>query len=336
MINRLSITLFLFAFGLQELEAQDFHFSQFDKSYLNLNPALTGSFNGTYRINGNYRNQWSSISEPFTTFAFSGEIRNPFSKIKNLHLGINFLNDQAGVGNLQSNFFYANVAYSYKIIQYSSLNIKIGTQFGLNSRSIDFNQFSFDQQYQNGLFNPNSSSGETFNSDSYNHFNVGMGVSFEYIENQNSYEIGFSYFNLNGANQSFLSSSIPLDKKLNLFLKGDISISDKVYILPSIYYAKQGEFQETIFGSNVRYRLKQNEYYKRNFYLGLWYRNKDALIAAVGMDYNQWNVGLSYDINTSSLERASNNRGGIELSVTYIISRFRTIFKNYPRCPKFL
>ena len=51
--------------------AQDIHFSQFNNSPLNLNPAQTGLFNGDWRFVGNLRNQWSSVPVPYRTFSLS-------------------------------------------------------------------------------------------------------------------------------------------------------------------------------------------------------------------------------------------------------------------------
>ena len=47
--------------------AQDIHFSQFYASPLTLNPSLTGNFDGLMRFGGNYRNQWASVSVPYST-----------------------------------------------------------------------------------------------------------------------------------------------------------------------------------------------------------------------------------------------------------------------------
>ncbi|MEI9809611.1 MAG: type IX secretion system membrane protein PorP/SprF, partial [Bacteroidota bacterium] len=44
---------------------------QFFASPLTLNPALTGKFDGVYRVAGNYRNQWPSISNAYTTATVS-------------------------------------------------------------------------------------------------------------------------------------------------------------------------------------------------------------------------------------------------------------------------
>jgi hypothetical protein len=41
------------------------------------------------------------------------------------------------------------------------------------------------------------------------------------------------------------------------------------------------------------------------------------VVAMVGVDYKHIRLGLSYDINTSSLNSASNGKGGFEISLTY-------------------
>ena len=53
--------------------AQDPNFSQFFASPLTLNPALTGKFDGTFRLAGNYRNQWPSINNAFVTKTASAD-----------------------------------------------------------------------------------------------------------------------------------------------------------------------------------------------------------------------------------------------------------------------
>jgi type IX secretion system PorP/SprF family membrane protein len=319
------------------LLAQDIHFSQFNRSYLNLNPSLTGDFDGDYRFNGNFKNQWSSVSEPFRTFSFSAEAKNPFKKAPGLHLGLLIYNDEAGVGGLQTTQANLNVAYSRKLDYDSTFILSAGTQFGLTSRSINFDHFSFDQQFNGIQFNPNLSTGETFDQNSYSSFNIHSGIGLSYLlEARKKFKVGASFYNLSSPNQSFLGSNIPLDIRSNLYLQADYIVSEKIDLLPALLFSSQGKFRELVFGSNLRYRLDQSQFFKRNLYGGVWYRNQDALIASVGMDYNQWHVGLSYDINTSTLEVASDNRGGLELSVTYIIQKFNPVIRKYKICPKFL
>ena len=43
------------------VKGQDIHYTLFNDSYLTTNPALTGSFYGSYRIGSIFRDQWYSI-----------------------------------------------------------------------------------------------------------------------------------------------------------------------------------------------------------------------------------------------------------------------------------
>ena len=66
-----------------DISAQDIHFSMFYASPITLNPALTGVFDGTYRVAAIYRNQWQSVSTPYNTFAASFDIKLLQDKLKN-------------------------------------------------------------------------------------------------------------------------------------------------------------------------------------------------------------------------------------------------------------
>ena len=79
--------------------AQDPNFSQFFASPLTLNPALTGKFDGVYRIAGNYRNQWPSINNAYTTATISadfGLMKNRIPDIDQFGIGFMGFTDRAG------------------------------------------------------------------------------------------------------------------------------------------------------------------------------------------------------------------------------------------------
>ena len=69
---------------------------------------------------------------------------------------------------------------------------------------------------------------------------------------------------------------------------------------------------------------------------GIYARSTDAIWALVGVDYNQLQFNVSYDINLSALNKASRYNGGIEMSVIYILSRVKKINKPGAVCPAFL
>ena len=56
----------------------------------------------------------------------------------------------------------------------------------------------------------------------------------------------------------------------------------------------------------------------------------------IGMYYNSWRVGLSYDVNYSPLNVASNYRGGWEISVIYILRELLPKRRNFKHCPNFI
>jgi hypothetical protein len=51
---------------------------------------------------------------------------------------------------------------------------------------------------------------------------------------------------------------------------------------------------------------------------GATMRSKDAAVLMGGLRLGKFTYRLSYDINTSTLRPATNGRGGLELSVTFI------------------
>src|SRR5213075_1704878 len=98
-MKKLLLTLLLFSAIASVSIAQDPNFSQFFASPLTLNPALTGKFDGVYRIAINYRNQWPTINNAFTTATISfdaGILKNHIPEIDQFGIGIMGFTDKAG------------------------------------------------------------------------------------------------------------------------------------------------------------------------------------------------------------------------------------------------
>ena len=59
---RLLIIIAFFSVMAFVSQAQnEIHFTQFEMAPIQLNPALSGNFQGTYRVGGIYRDQWFSV-----------------------------------------------------------------------------------------------------------------------------------------------------------------------------------------------------------------------------------------------------------------------------------
>jgi hypothetical protein len=54
------------------------------------------------------------------------------------------------------------------------------------------------------------------------------------------------------------------------------------------------------------------------------------------MDYRNFSVGLSYDVNISKLIAATNRRGGFEISVIYILKKRASFVAKKRVCPIYM
>jgi hypothetical protein len=90
----------------------------------------------------------------------------------------------------------------------------------------------------------------------------------------------------------------------------------------------QGPSFQVNAGNSFKFLLGNSRRYHQAFQLGVWARmaNKledgkliDAFILSTRFDYEQFTIGFSYDVNTSSLYTASNGNGAFEFSLLYKI-----------------
>jgi hypothetical protein len=75
----------------------------------------------------------------------------------------------------------------------------------------------------------------------------------------------------------------------------------------------QSKAQEINLGLSLQYGINPDV----ALFIGGYDRLDDAIIAMVGLEFKKVRLGFSYDINTSSLQEASNGNGGFELSLSY-------------------
>lgn len=331
------LTIFIWYSCALILYGQDIHFSQFYMSPVQLNPALTGNFDGDWRFSGNQRSQWRSVSRPFNTIGLSAENREELL-LPNLYHGINFFSDAAGDGNYRT--IELNVTSSYEMyLDYDSLHvITPGIQLGFNHRRIDFSQLSFDSQFNGYYYDADLPTNEIFQTNNRTGLNVALGLIYSYrFEKRKQLTAGVGWFNLTPKQQSFYENdNIVRDKRLTIHGKGIYELNYEWDLQPGFLMQFQGKFKEIVIGSNIRYIYKDKKGEFIGPYAGLWFRNKDAVNVVVGAYYNQWTVGLSYDVNVSQLAPASNIRGGLEFGVQYIIHLFKPLDIQHRRCPDYL
>jgi len=328
------IVLLTFSFQLSTFNcvAQDIHFSQFFNSPLNLNPGLAGNFIGDFRIVANQRTQWSSVTTPYSTYSLAADAKHIYKTPFNV--GLSVYHDKAG----DSDFSTLQVGLSLGYTQYigdSSHTLSVGIQPAYVQRSINYNELQFDNQYNGSFYNSSLSNGENFGNNGRNYFNFHSGINWNYnIAQRKSVNAGFAVHNITQPQQTFFSENIPLKQRYTFHAGGLIKVHNKVDVLPRFIIASQHKYKEIIFGGSAKYHLNNGNY--KNIYAGLYYRNSDAAYITLGLDYRSFHAKVSYDINISTLEVASNNRGGFELAIIYIFERYRPVIRRYKACPNFL
>lgn len=312
----------LLLFPSSEMKAQDIHFSQFPASPMNLNPAQTGLFNGAYRFVANYRSQWIT-PVPYTTLSGSADMETlKFASINGkLGLGVLFNYDRAGDSKLSLSQIGVSLAYAQALDKNNILSV--GFQSSVGQRAYKTDNLTFDRQFIDGVFDGNNPTNETFANTSFGFVDMAAGLNYRLqMSDRTFFDIGGAMFHINRPQQSFFENAeIKLPRKITGSISGSAQLAENFDILPAFIFQRQGEYQEMVFGTSLKMHLEQKRTKELGVLVGIWSRWDDAIIASAGVHYKEWKVGLSYDINISEFNVATNGNGGPELSVIYIIKK---------------
>ena len=145
---RFFASLLFFGFSAK---AQDPHFSQFFASPLTLNPALTGKFDGTLRVAGNYRNQWPAFNNVYTTYTLSVDFPILKSKLPDYDtwgVGILALNDQAGAGVLTNTYLGLSTSYHKALDENGFQQLGIGFQGTYGQKRLNTQNFHAETEWK--------------------------------------------------------------------------------------------------------------------------------------------------------------------------------------------
>lgn len=325
------------------VNAQDIHFSQFYENAILRNPGLTGIFSGDYKAGVNYRTQWSNIGAPFQTVLASAETRIAVNKEVGdyLSFGITATYDHAGSISFNSIQVYPAINFNKAMEDEHNSYLSVGFAGGYIQRSFDVSKMTFSSQFNGGSFEPSNPSGETFTNTTIQNYDLSAGVSFNSsagAENNVNYYIGAAAYHLTKPKHAFNEgeSFIRLNTKWTGNLGIRVKLDDQYALTLHGNYTNQKPYQEWIGGGLVSWRSGGTGPQDFTLYAGVFARYVDALIPTVKMDYQQYSVTVSYDVNTSSLKQATNGVGGFEISLYTRGSYKKTIEAGaQTRCPRF-
>ena len=318
--------------------AQDPNFSQFFASPLTLNPTISGKIDGLYRIAGNYRNQWPTINNAYTTATVSADfniMKNRISDLDQFGIGVMGFTDRAGNGVLTNNYAALSVAYHKGLDEDGYHQIGAGFQGTYISKRLDLTKVFFADQLTPFGFTGVTS--ESFSDQQVNlsYFDLNAGVLYNGSTNgYNNFYIGASMYHINRPKETFQKGNYLLSARTTIQAGGRIPVGPYNFLHVAANHSMQAKAHNTMVGGAFALNLNQDENIPTSVYFGSWFRFGDAIIPYIGLEFGEWHFGASYDVNTSSLKPASNSRGGVEVSLIYIK---RPVDPNAKKlnCPKF-
>lgn len=342
--------------------AQEAVFAQYYASPIHLNPAMTGVFNGQYRMNANYRQQWSGIFSdvPIRTIHAAFDARVKVKRSDYFGFGINAVNDETGgAGRIKATRGNASVSFQKQLggSRYRSQSsfLSAGLQVGLGQHAVNIGGVWFDRQYDSlsNTVNTSLASGEvTPRSNLYTDYNLGL-LFYTLWDENHSFYVGGSLHHISRPNISFFGDAKEvLRRRITFHSGGEIPFNKELSIMPSGMMTIQGPAMWAAVGANFRYTNRDwNEAAVRvggsfrvaNKYIATTDKEGksvqtgtgilgDAFTATGVLEINRLLIGASYDIHASKLRFPTNSRGAWELSIIYTVAEKRRVRTD---CPHF-
>lgn len=323
-----------------QTSAQDTQFSQAYASPLSLNPALTGFFDGGYRMNVNYRSQWrSTVENQLKTSAFGGELNFENNGLGNskfpdmFGLGILFYSDRVSVFDLNTNQISVSLAYHKSLSRKRMQYISVGANFGVQQRNINYEDLSFQDQF-NGINAFDLASAERLPGNNFGRADMSIGLNYTYKPSKNaSVFAGASWQHFLEPENSFYQDvlfvssgqviSDTYHSKLVGHLSMDLMMSEVMSFIPRVIVTTQGSHQQMYIGPMFEYRLLRSEGTSLQF--GMMAKavndiDKTTLnqaIVILGIQFNELAFGFSYDANLRNFTDGINKPSSFEFSIRY-------------------
>jgi type IX secretion system PorP/SprF family membrane protein len=309
--------------------AQDPQFSQFYANPLYLGPSFAGAVEGS-RLAAQYRTQWWDMETPYRTYSLSYD--HYFSTF-NSGVGLLFLSDVAGAGNLGITQVALNYSYNFQV--FNVWHIRPGLSFSYVEQGLHGSLVYIDQV----LYRKQGS--------------ADGGTSYADPALKNSRDIDAGFSTLVYTKKLWLGGTIDhlLTPDVGLYSTEE-SIPIKVTAYGGYEFHRRGKLlrpsDETMTFAFL-YRQQQNisqldigvYWHHYPIVLGLWYRGipivnserGDAVIFMAGIKTRNLNIGYSYDLTISDL--LPHTKGSHEISLTYKFLLPERTKKGSVPCPEF-
>jgi type IX secretion system PorP/SprF family membrane protein len=310
-------------------QSQDPVFSQFYTSSLYLNPALSGLEKDAV-LGLNYRTQWAGVNLPFKTFQFSAIHPIVQRGASSKHLGGfagSVFSDEAGPNReFVSQGVSVASSYNFHLNRKGNNLIAAALQLGVLQKRINMDALQWSSQYSAVLGYDRSLPGENAISERMITPMINAGVIWQFVVDNRFKPVtmfyqGFAVSNLNRP-KGFFGDKNEGSALLFKIHGGLMKVFASGFeISPNYLIQYQNSLQLNI-GASGAYSMTEgiSQFSKSvKVSLGFWYRMQDSFIVTTGLGTDAWNMGFSYDANTSSLQRNFAGANALEISFAYRI-----------------
>ena len=326
------------------VNAQDLHFSQIRNTPLLQNPSFAGKADGDIRAVVNHKSQWGNvISNPYQTYGASFDMRFDNKDIF-FGGGISIYSDVSGASKMRNTLVNLTASYHVKINKQNY--ISGGLQAGINQKSIEGNKLRFDNQFDGSGHNAGINSNENLLNITEIKPTVSAGISYMFsnvfgkktsrsVQEKKTINIGLAVHHFNTPSFHFASQEKLGLKYIANFEGSYKSLTSQWTIKPLALIALQNKASDIVIGSLFEHSIKsasQLAYFRTVIIgIGTYYRFKDALIPTFQLQVDSFAFGFSYDANISELSKASNGKGGFEISLKYVSNNIQNGRKSRAR-----
>jgi type IX secretion system PorP/SprF family membrane protein len=319
MKKNLIYTVFIF-FSLSSSigRAQTPYNSQGFMSTQYFNPATVG-FGMNNRFQSFFRTQYAGVGDPFYTtgaavdFGFFKSNENPNNSFG---YGIQAVSEKVLNGILQTNSISNSLAYRIFFNEKQSSYFALGIGYSILTRTLDASLLSFGDQYYSGrLFNPSSLEAISKYPTKYT---TNAGFMYGYQSEKSYFQIGASEFLVNRTTNTIITNEPNQNYQFLALFNLEYQLADNKTLIFHADY--QNRLEKEFFYTGAAVGVPLNNEMNR-FYIGCFYRTKDALIPYLGLMYNRYKLGLTYDIYSNSLTSSNLRPQTIEFSLSTSLGR---------------
>lgn len=298
-------------------QAQDPVFSQFYASPLLLNPAFAGTTQAPH-IALHHRSQYLGFASQTVYQSYAASYSQYVAPIRS-GIGLSVFADDAGGGGYLS--YAARAYYSYQVRIDKSRSIRVGLSAGLQRRELDWDRLVFGDQLNNitGL-DPSLVTNEVRPDDTnitFADFGAGLlyagktayfGASLDHVTQPDD-QIAF---NGPGGFYRGLPMRFSTHAGVQLPIGGTQTAGKPNFVTPNVLYTLQGPFAQLNAGAYASFNV---------LFVGGWFRyafgNSDAFIGVVGVEWDMYKFGYSYDLTVNGLSNETSGTHEVSLQLNF-------------------